>query len=204
MTVTSETWDGAASVPLRLARLVEGTVSVPYSSLVVQGAPRAGAVEGHLRRGHEEDLALHYGLDPTETAPQQSRREWRLPCNAHLLRGLRLELRAFLDGTGLSGEELDDLVLATSEAVTNVIEHAQTPAAGFFDVLVDVDGTSVQVAVRDYGRWREPTPRDGPGHGLLLMQNLSALTITVEPRGTTVTLQNRSAEPGRWSFRRRR
>jgi anti-sigma regulatory factor (Ser/Thr protein kinase) len=204
MSVTGDAWDGAVVVPLVLARMVDGTVSVPYSSLLVQGAPRAGAGEGRLGRGQEEEVVRHYGLDPAGTTVQQARREWRLPCTAHSLRLLRLELAGFLDVAGLPDEELEDLVLAASEAVTNAIEHAQTPAPGFFDVLADVQGTRVEITVRDYGRWRDPTTRGRPGHGLLLMRNLSALTVTVEPRGTTVTLQNRSADRDRWSFRRRR
>jgi anti-sigma regulatory factor (Ser/Thr protein kinase) len=206
MTVTSDIWDGAELVvPLGLARLVDGAVQVPYSSTVVQAAPRAPTFPGHLGRRHEEDLALHYGLAGAAAgSPARSGRAWHLPCTAHSVRALRLELRSFLDVTGLPGDELDDLVLAASEAATNAIEHARTPVPGYFDVLADVEGTRVQITVRDHGRWREPTPRGGPGRGLLLMRNLSALTVTVEPGGTTVTMRNRSSDRGLLSFRRRR
>ena len=215
MTVTSDTWDGAELVvPLALAHWDAGRVSVPYSAAVVENAPRAGISQGRLGRRHERDLFRHYGLGRAGAAAAPgpttvlltppSHREWRLPCNAKSIRALRLELRPFLDVTGLPGEELDDLVLAACEAADNAIEHAGAPVAGSFDVSVDVDGVRVEITVRDYGRWRDPVPGDGRGRGLLMMRNLSALTITVERDGTTVNLQNRSGDPGSWSVRRRR
>jgi len=117
---------------------------------------------------------------------------------------LREELRPFLNVSSLPGDELDDLVLATSEAAVNAVEHPQHPVADFFDVRVDVDGSHLCITIRDYGRWRDPTPGNGGGRGLLLMSVLSALDITVDPDGTTVTLRNRSPDVVGWTFRRRR
>jgi anti-sigma regulatory factor (Ser/Thr protein kinase) len=207
LTVTGDGWDGALVVPLARARLAGGRVAVPYSSLVVHGAPRGSTVGGHLGAGHEDDLLRHYGLSPdpaAEPGVPATRREWRLPCTGRSLRGLRVELRALLDAGGLSGEERDDLVMAVSEAATNAVEHARVPAPGFFDVVVEIDDGRVQATVRDYGRWRDPVPGTGRGRGLLLMRSLSALTVTATPEGTTVTMENSLAARGSWSFRRRR
>jgi anti-sigma regulatory factor (Ser/Thr protein kinase) len=216
MTVTSDAWDGAEMVvPLALAELDDGRVSVPYSIAVVRDAPRAGVDRRRLGSQHETELARHYGLDdpgtpasPTATtsagAPLRSHHEWSLPTTGSSIRALRLRLRPLLDVTGLPGEELDDLVIAACEAAANAIEHAQRPTAAVFDVCVDTDGVRVVITIRDYGRWRAPTPGGDRGRGLLMMRNLSALIVTVEPKGTTVTLRSASATPGSWSFRRRR
>jgi anti-sigma regulatory factor (Ser/Thr protein kinase) len=230
MTVTSDLWDGAELVvPLALARLDQGRITVPYSATVVEDAPRADTSRGCLGREHEEDLVRHYGLDgdsevsdgvrvdgrvpetPLSTSasgtparPGRSQRSWRLPCIGTSVRALRAELRAFIEVTGLPDEQLDDLVLAASEAAANVIEHARSQVADYFDVFVDVYGSDVRILVRDYGRWRDPKPENGSGRGLLLMSVLATLTVTVEPKGTTVSLRNRSTGVRGWSFRRRR
>ena len=209
ITVTGDGWDGAHVVPLARARMAGGRVSVPYSSLVVQGAPRASTSEGQLRAGSEADLLRHYGLDrasgadagepgghPVTQGAGRTRHEWRLPCTAQALRTLRGELRAVLDAAGLSGEELDDLVLAVSEAATNAIEHARAPAPGSSTSSWTSTGPACYVTVRDYGRWRDPVPGTGRGRGLLLMRSLAALTVTATPEGTTVTMENRSAALG--------
>jgi len=230
MTVTSDTWGGAeVVVPLALAWLDEGRISVPYSTAVVRDAPRADTSVGLLGAQHEQDLLRHYGLgeggavsaapvldgrvDLISTAtsisgadgsPPPVQRDLRLPRVGTSVRALREELRPFLNVSSLPGDELDDLVLATSEAAVNAVEHPQHPVADFFDVRVDVDGSHLCITIRDYGRWRDPTPGNGGGRGLLLMSVLSALDITVDPDGTTVTLRNRSPDVVGWTFRRRR
>ena len=212
MTVTSE-WDGAeVVVPLALARLVAGRVSVPYSIDDVRTAPRAGTEGRLLGRQHEADLALHYGVGAPDSprtwayaavTPSSVHRSWRLPCAPGSIRVLRHELRPFLDVTALPGEELDDIVLAACEAAANAVDHAGT-TTGSFHVSVAVEGERICITVRDRGRWRDPVPGTGRGRGLLLMRSLSALTVTATPEGTTVTMGNRSAAGGSWSFRRRR
>ena len=230
MTVTSDTWGGAeVVVPLALAWLDEGRISVPYSTAVVRDAPRADTSVGRLGRQHEQDLVRHYGLEggdagstepvldgrvdgiPTAASvsgangsPSPAQRAWRLPRVGTSVHALREELRSFLHVSSLPGEELDDLLLATSEAAVNAVEHPQHPVADFFDVQADVDGRHLCITIRDYGRWRDPTPGNGGGRGLLLMSVLSALDITVDPDGTTVTLRNRSPDVVGWTFRRRR
>jgi len=230
MTVTSDTWGGVeVVVPLGLAWLDEGRISVPYSTAVVRDAPRADTSVGYLGAQHEQDLLRHYRLEggdavsagavldgrvdgiPTaasvsgaDAPPPPAQRDWRLPSVGTSVHALREELRSFLHVSSLPGEELDDLVLATSEAAVNAVEHPQRPVADFFDVRADVDASHLCITIRDYGRWRDPTPGNGRGRGLLLMSVLSALDITVDPDGTTVTLRNRSPDVAGWTFRRRR
>jgi anti-sigma regulatory factor (Ser/Thr protein kinase) len=206
MTVTGEQWDGEEPVvPLALAELDRGRVAVPYSVAVVRNAPRADTSDGSLHRRYETDLVRHYGLDGNgEVSHGPEERAWRLPRTDTSVRALRAELRDFLEVSGLPAEEVDGLVLATSEAATNAVEYSGSLFATYFDVVAEVSGSEISISVRDYGRWRDPRPGSGRGRGLLLMSRLATLTVTVEPQGTTVTLRNRSSATGQWSFRRRR
>jgi len=208
MTVTSGEWaDAERVVPLALAHMDAGRVSVPYSVADVRTSPRAGTAEGLMGRQHEAELVRHYGIaaggPPAWGYTTVGHRSWRLACTGGSIRVLRRGLRPFLDLTGLPGDELDDIVLAACEAATNAVDHAGI-VAGFFDVSAEVDGARIRITVRDHGRWRDPVPGTGRGRGLLLMRSLAALTVTAGPEGTTVIIENGLPERGSWSFRRRR
>jgi anti-sigma regulatory factor (Ser/Thr protein kinase) len=118
-------------------------------------------------------------------------RDWRFPSTAVSVRTMRRELRPFLASSGLPEPDVDDLVLAACEAAANGIEHAGHPAEPFFDVQAEIEGRSVRIVVRDYGRWT--TPMTGPGNrgrGLHMMTVLAAVSLTSGPLGTSVTLRN--------------
>ena len=82
-------------------------------------------------------------------------------------------------------------MLAACEAATNAIEHAQGSTELFFDVRAEIDGTGVQIVIRDYGRWTagHADPRR-PGRGLRMMTMLTAVSLFSGPIGTSVTLRN--------------
>jgi anti-sigma regulatory factor (Ser/Thr protein kinase) len=118
------------------------------------------------------------------------RREWRLHSVESAVPRIRHELRAFLEDTGLSTDERDDLVLAACEAVTNAVDHAQSPTEPFFDACIEVADGVVTIVVRDHGQWREPTSMGDRGRGLAMMRVLADTTVTLGPQGTTVTLRS--------------
>jgi len=61
---------------------------------------------------------------------------------------------------------LNDIGLAVSEAVTNVVQHAYTEtAAGEFRVAVNVGDEEISVLIEDDGAGMRPRP-DSPGLGL--------------------------------------
>jgi anti-sigma regulatory factor (Ser/Thr protein kinase) len=119
------------------------------------------------------------------------RRVWRFPSTAMSVRTMRRELRPFLASSELPEKEVDDLVLAACEAAANGVEHARHPAEPFFDVQAGIEGRSVCIVVRDYGRWTPPNADPGNrGRGLHMMTMLAAVSLTSGPLGTSVTLRN--------------
>ncbi len=86
----------------------------------------------------------------------------------------------------------DDLVLATSEALENVVDHAfaNTPAVGAMTLHADLVDDVVTIVVTDDGHWRSPST--GPtsrGRGLTLMESLTQVDVEHGDGGTTVTMR---------------
>jgi anti-sigma regulatory factor (Ser/Thr protein kinase) len=126
-----------------------------------------------------------------------------LPADPLALRGLRMRLRDWLRGLGVSLSDRTDVELAVWEAAVNAIVHGR-PAAGPATVTVsaglDLAGRVV-IQVSDRGRWRPPGPQDPArrwpgGQGLMVIrQAADELDIAPGPRGTTVTLRRRVSRP---------
>jgi anti-sigma regulatory factor (Ser/Thr protein kinase) len=104
--------------------------------------------------------------------------------------------------------QIDELVLAVSEAVSNSVEHGYDAPADAIDhpglihvrsrVVTESDGyRRAEFVVRDHGTWREPeTGRSTRGHGMLIMRTCTdEFTVDHDHRGTTVTLLGRSTPP---------
>jgi serine/threonine-protein kinase RsbW len=122
--------------------------------------------------------------------PEPLRRVW--PAQARHLAALRSELRRWVAPLALTEDAEDDLVLASSEAASNCIEHAYRPTT--VDDIVEVrywtDAQAVFVEIIDHGRWQTPSGRStGRGRGIGIMQRLMAgVEIHHDTRGTRVLL----------------
>lgn len=98
-------------------------------------------------------------------------------------------LRDWLRGLGWPGDEADDLLLAASEAVSNVTDHAYPPGR-IGELVVDArcvtgrgGSRQVIITVDDAGRWRPPPPwHENRRRGLPMMR---ACTASLDVRGTT-------------------
>jgi len=106
-------------------------------------------------------------------------------------------------------EQLEDLVLALSEAVSNSVEHGygvntRTTPSSTDSATVQVEGRVVAGAggerrvvftVRDRGRWRAPVaPAHFRGHGLNIIRACADdVSIDGDDSGTTLTLTSRPA-----------
>jgi anti-sigma regulatory factor (Ser/Thr protein kinase) len=109
----------------------------------------------------------------------------------------RHRLERWLEAHDVAKSDIGDVVLASSEALSNVVRHAYGThtATGPMSLTAKLAGSVLLVAVQDEGTWKEAGvdgPRDTPstgGWGIPLMRSLSQ-SLTVEHdgrRGTNVT-----------------
>ena len=124
-----------------------------------------------------------------ESTADGRRCQWRFHTDLRSVVSMRWELRVLLGGTGLPFDELEDLLLAVSEAANNAVEHPQLTTEPFFDISTKIDDGSVTIVVQDHGQWRQPKSSSDRGRGLAMMCALADATVTGDARGTTVTLR---------------
>jgi serine/threonine-protein kinase RsbW len=106
---------------------------------------------------------------------------------------VRRVLRLWAAGAGLDGDGVEDLILATDEAMANVVDHAYPDVIGHFDLdAVRGPAGGITVTVTDYGRWHSPVmspERSLRGRGLQLMKGLArAVEIEAGRTGTRVQM----------------
>lgn len=115
-----------------------------------------------------------------------------LPACPRSVPRLRRLARAVVRGNRLSEAAEEALTVIVSELGTNAVLHSGSPD---LEVMFEVEGTSLTVAVRDGGRWRQrPAPRcepadmDAPfGRGLALVDAYSVDTsVLCSAEGTLV------------------
>lgn len=112
---------------------------------------------------------------------------------------IRDRLRQWLSAHCWPDDELDDLVLAVSEAAANAVEHAYPPGTpGNIEIDGRVSGLpggarDVEFTVRDRGRWRPiPEEPENRRRGIPLMRAVVAeLNIHGTDQGTRVTMRSR-------------
>jgi anti-sigma regulatory factor (Ser/Thr protein kinase) len=112
-----------------------------------------------------------------------------IPADPSVLAEVRAAIRTWLAGRA-DDDTIEDMVLASSEAVTNAVEHAYR---GREPGSVEIDGTirggELVLTVRDHGRWARSQPSDR-GRGTSVIQALVD-DVEVERRddGTEVRLR---------------
>ena len=93
-----------------------------------------------------------------------------LPAIAASVPRARALVADFARHRGLSGEHLDRLRLAVSEAVTNVVVHAYRDRPGSLTIAGAVASGELLVLVSDTGcGYQTPSRKPGLGLGLMLM-----------------------------------
>jgi anti-sigma regulatory factor (Ser/Thr protein kinase) len=104
-------------------------------------------------------------------------------------------LRSWLTRAGVDPDQIQDVLIATGEALANAIEHGHRDQP---DGTVSLRATAIvdrlQVTVADSGVWK--VPRDDPGfsrgRGISLMRVLMEdFTIQSSDAGTTVHMYAR-------------
>jgi anti-sigma regulatory factor (Ser/Thr protein kinase) len=150
-------------------------------------------------------VSSHPGDRASPSAPRRPLR-LALPADPITPSVARHRVRDWLAAWAWPADQLDDIVLAVSEAVGNAVEHAyldQPP--GIVEVRGGTEATidgqrRVTVIVRDHGRWR-PAPADHENRrrGIPLMQACMD-TVTIgrpddDQVGTWVVLRSNAVSP---------
>lgn len=104
---------------------------------------------------------------------------------------VRRAVASWAAAAGMGPDDVDDVVLATNEALTNVADHAYSGVGG--DALLEVrlrPPDELVVTVRDGGHWRIPPPDPGArGHGMTLIAGLAEfVAVRSGESGTTVEM----------------
>ena len=114
-----------------------------------------------------------------------------LPAAPRSLGEVRSAMRRWLNAAHAPPEVTADLLVATGEACSNVVEHAYGPGGGTVTVRAGLEGGEVIVIVRDDGQWRSARG-EGRGRGTTLMrQCCDEVDVATGVAGTTVTLRRR-------------
>ncbi len=129
-------------------------------------------------------IAMHNGEVPAEL-------RLRLPAEARVLADVRRTLRRWLRRCGAGDLEIAEMTLAVSEACTNAIEHAYSPASAWFELEASARAGELTMIVRDSGRWRSPRGQDR-GRGLIIIDAaMDGVEISSGTAGTEIVMRRR-------------
>jgi serine/threonine-protein kinase RsbW len=114
-----------------------------------------------------------------------------------VIAGLRHEACAFAAAHSADEKLVDDIALAVSEAVTNVVKYAYaSPAEGHVRLTGAAAEDWLEFRVSDQGRGFREGQSDGLGLGLSLIAMVTAeLTINQGQQGTEIQMRFALARP---------
>jgi anti-sigma regulatory factor (Ser/Thr protein kinase) len=104
----------------------------------------------------------------------------------------RRRLRAWLELAGVTGEPVEDILLAVGEAVANAVEHGSTDASQVVRVEGSAGPDELVISVSDSGEWQPGLEGffTGRGRGHALMSALAdGIDVDGDHNGTIVTLR---------------
>jgi PAS domain S-box-containing protein len=129
-------------------------------------------------------LAAH--LEPVEDQLSLT-----VPADPARLGSVRRNLGRWLSGHAVPEADAADIILASSEACANSIEHAYGPARGSVDIEAEVRAGEITIVVRDTGTWKASRNGDR-GRGLSFIEAcMDSCTVTNGGSGTEVRMQRR-------------
>ena len=106
------------------------------------------------------------------------------------VRLVRARLRNWLERAGASPEETADILLACSEACANAVEHPVEPKRHLFEVEARQTPTEIELAVRDFGTWRNEQSGGYRGRGLaMILALMDATEIVTGENETTIVMR---------------
>jgi len=117
----------------------------------------------------------------------------RVPAEPASLATIRIAVSAAATAAGMPRDRVEDVLVAVTEACTNVIVHAYEGRPGMVDVRMAERGGVLDIIVRDHGRGLVPRLRHTSPGLRLGLQMIAALAdevrfSTPEGGGTTVRM----------------
>jgi anti-sigma regulatory factor (Ser/Thr protein kinase) len=173
---------------------------------IEDGMARAADLVEDGRSRELDDVAdlLMSGLEPTGGYPddvaillyrQPAPLEMDFPADVRQLAPSRAALRGWLREVGVEPDQIQDMLIATGEAVANAIEHGhRSRPEGIISLRATAVVDGLHVSVIDSGVWKipHPVPSEHRGRGLSLMRCLvQDLSIHSNDAGTTVHMYAR-------------
>jgi serine/threonine-protein kinase RsbW len=114
------------------------------------------------------------------------------PATVDQLGQVRRSIAQWARGVGADEETVEAIVLATNEALSNVVDHAYPDLTGEFELRAEYEEESdrIEITIRDHGRAQRPTPPDiHHGRGLLLIFALAdQADVVPSTKGTWVRM----------------
>ena len=113
-----------------------------------------------------------------------------VPSLPNRLRDVREQVASWARRLGLSADAVDDIVLATHEALANVADHAYPGGGGEAELDAACVRGEIHVVVRDHGSWKPPRDPGWRGRGLLLIAGLAEhVDVQRAAAGTCVAMR---------------
>jgi anti-sigma regulatory factor (Ser/Thr protein kinase)/putative methionine-R-sulfoxide reductase with GAF domain len=141
--------------------------------------------------GSSDDVAV-VALQNMKVPPKLS---LRFPAEPWTLATVRQALRRWLRMAGADENEVGEITLACGEACANAIEHAYSPTMASFEVEARRMNGSVELTVRDAGRWRAPRGQNR-GRGLMIIEaTMDELDVRPTEGGTEIRMRRRLESP---------
>ncbi len=138
-----------------------------------------------------EGLRDDVALIAIQNAPVPDELVLELPAEPRVLSETRRTVRRWLRHMGADRDQAAEITLAASEACTNAIEHAYSPAPATFTLLAHADEGEVSITVRDRGRWRPPRG-DHRGRGLAIIKMaMDEVETNRTSHGTEIVMRRR-------------
>jgi serine/threonine-protein kinase RsbW len=135
----------------------------------------------------------------TALARGPGRLRMRLPAPSlpERLKDIRAQVARWASRLGLPADSVDDIVLATHEALSNVADHAYPDGEGDAELDAACEHGEVRVVVRDHGRWRAPPHDPGwRGRGLVLIAGLAEhVDVHHAAAGTSIAMRWHLPDP---------
>jgi anti-sigma regulatory factor (Ser/Thr protein kinase) len=146
------------------------------------------AVERMLPSGSLRDDVAIVAIQNTDIADVL---DLRLPADPKILIEIRHLLRRWLRHHGANDAETLEITLAVSEACTNAIEHAYSPAPAEFTLSASADDGRFTFTISDTGRWRPPQGQDR-GRGLTIIRAaMDDVDVNTSDTGTEIVMHRR-------------